>query len=87
MVPLHMTTARRVVIHAIVVITNPATAVLSMNVQTVQNVVMSEFHKRVQAVYGQAALNVRQIRSVVVEAALRVVQTSMFMAIHVKITV
>ena len=86
MVPLHMTTARRVVIHAIVVITNPATAVLSMNVQTVQNDAMSEFRKRVQAAYGRAVQNVHQIRFAVVEAAPRVVQISMFMEIPVKLT-
>ena len=86
MAPLPKTAARHAASHATTVITNPPELVWMMNVQIARNDVMSEFHKRVQAVYGQAIQNVRQIRSAVVEAAHRVVQISMFMAIHVKLT-
>ena len=73
--PLQWIAVRRAVSHATTVIINPATLVSLMNVQTVPNNAMSEFHRRVQAAYGRAVQSVRQIRSAVAEAAFRVVQT------------
>ena len=83
---LRITAARLVVLHAIVVITNPAAAVCRMLVPVVQNNAQEEFRRRVPVAYGRAVQNVRQIRFAAVEFVVRVVQISTCMAIHAKIT-
>ena len=87
MAPLPKIAARLVVSHATAVTTNPAELVSRINVQMAQNNAREGFRRRVQAAYGRAVQNVRQIRSAVAEAALRVVQISIYMAIHAKIIV
>ena len=70
----------------ITVIMNLVVNVCRTLVQMVQNNAPEGFHRRVRVAYGLAVQNVMQIRSAVVEAALLVVQISMYGTIHAKIT-
>ena len=82
-----MTAAIHAASPATTVIMNPVVPVYRINVQMVRNNAPKEFRRRVQAAYGRAAQNVRQIRFAVAAVVRRAHQVSMFMAIPVKITV
>ena len=84
--PLPKTAARHAASHATTVITNPVVPVYRINVQMAPNNAPKEFRRRVQAAYGRAAQNVRQIRFAVAAVVRRAHQVSMSMAIPVKTT-
>ena len=87
MARLHTTAAHRAVLYAIMVITNLAIPVYPINVQMVQRNVREEYRRHVPAVYGVVLRNAHRMRFVMAVIARLVRTISMFMAIHVKITI